>query len=243
MWTKQYLKFYSVKPWRQYMCYLRADCYSNFVQIWDRCRERWTLVRSMMGWFYTGNVSQIICVSQRGCIALPRSQRACSHATLLYYMIFSHWSCHFCIFIFHGQKKVILHWGVDWIKLEGWWYHFYCSHSTTNLYSFFFTEAALNHCRWTDHQKPLEGKHPEHRGGHVNLVVNKHQQQQVLLACEFWPPCISAVQKNKLSQALETLYLLTRDKVQNLGLPRRKKCSLSPAPHLLNRALSTAASN
>lgn len=161
---------------------------------------------------------------------------------VLYYMIFSHWSWHFCLFIFHGQKKVILHWGVDWIKLEGWWYHFYCSHSTTNLY-FFFTEAALNHCRWTDHQKPLEGKHPEHRGGHVNLVVNKHQQQQVLLACEFWPPCISAVQKNKLSQALETLYLLTRDKVQNLGLPRRKKCSLSPAPHLLNRALSTAASN
>lgn len=107
---------------------------------------------------------------------------------------------------------------------------------------FFFTEAALNHCRWTDHQKPLEGKHPEHRGGHVNLVVNKHQQQQVLLACEFWPPCISAVQKNKLSQALETLYLLTRDKIQNLGLPRRKKCSLSPAPHLLNRAPNDAIS-
>lgn len=222
-----------------------ANCYSNFVQIWDRCRERWTLVRSKMGWFYTGNVSQIICVSQRGCIALPRSQRACSHATVLSTLLHDLFSLELALLSLHfpwsEKSNTALRCRLD--KARGMMISFLLLPQYNKFIFFFFTEAALNHCRWTDHQKPLEGKHPEHRGGHVNWVVNKHQQQPVLLACEFWPPCISAVQKNKLSQALETLYLLTRDKVQNLGLPRRKKCSLSPAPHLLNRALSTAASN
>lgn len=131
-----------------------ADCYRKFVQIWDKCRERWTQVRSR-GIDFIQEMLTRSSVSERWHYQDHREHVHLQH----YCMIFLSLQLALMYLLFHRQKVIRRHnsevqekhalrcrfdkaWGMTiqltLIKKSVIWcgYHFYCSHSATNLYSF-----------------------------------------------------------------------------------------------------------